>query len=789
MAELNVKKGQEVSIGASFKFEGSVKKVVKTLVLAVVSLFLVVGNYFVEAGFEGKDFKADVQQLTVNYDNEMVFPNNEGVLRFAKENDSGLKNDVSLMGESAGSDPYIFKVNSGKFWGNFALSDANVNFVADRIVIMPSASVINVSFDGKKLDIENYDGDTYVGILPKDFEFKNYVDGYSPVFVNRLLVPRDSMISISVDKIDDRTAKLLYSKLIKEFKYSIIPQSEKDGAWGISNLSKDKKFIEKVKQDVISGVLKNGVSGNSSGFVSWLKENLTFMDAKKRVLVVTSLSNDLNSALYYSSENDVQNAKSSLEKFSLNLKTLSADFAGSVPFKNLINDYLRKTRVFTLDDKQYDVYKMLLDERFLNGGDQYKMIGDSWKGVYKGLNVSDAYAKVAFDSYYDKLDKVLGNKENLDFYQMFIVYQNQLFDNLFMKYPTFYKDEYFTVKAVLEKELLSLYGSGQLKEELKQDLISDKIDFLKRLMKFFFDGKVEIADAKKIVSSLFTQINELMPTGSSDVAVISIFETQVKDLGNFWGYLNTPEYSNSTAYGPTHKERYSAYVEDKSKIWDIMSLKADVLGQENVKPKTVQEVINEVTAVFAANKDITDLKIGTIKDPTERYVPVDGIVGGYAFKASYDREKVVLKDVMAYGEILSDKPLKIENLLALMKAKFANFAPANEPTTDKQKEESYAQRFARTYVAKQVAKAGFIVDLANITVADEVSSVYRVSEIVLKDYEDVKVTFDFVVNGEKAKNVMFSINENPLVMDGEYTLDELAKVVIAEKDFTGKIKR
>jgi len=768
-----------------------VGKVIKTAVLAVVSLSLVVGNYFVEASFEGKDLAANVAALSVDYANDMVFPDNVGVLRFSSEKDSGLKNDVSLIGEDAGKNPYLFKVKSGKFWGNFSLSDAKVNFVAGRIVIMPDASEVDVTFDGKKLDIANYDGDTYVGILPKNFEFKNYVDWYSPIFVNKLLVPRDSRISISVDKIDDRTAKLLYSKLIKEFKYSIIPQVDKDSPWAFGNLNKDKKLFEKVKQGVVSDVKKiRGAGLSSSGFVAWVKENLTLMPGKKKELLFDKFSGYFNDAIFYASENDSQKAKDSLDAFVVYLKTLSTDALSDPSFAKMMNDAIQKTRVFTLDDKAYSVYRALLTERFLSGDDKYKVIGDAWKGVYKGLNAGEVYAKSAFDFYYDKLDKVLGAKDNLEFYQTFIAYQNQLFDNLFMKYPTFYKDEYFTVKAVLEKELLSLYQDGQLKNELKQDLISDKIDFLKRLMKFFFDGKVEVVDAKKIVSSLFSQINELMPTGSTDVAVISIFETQLKDLGNFWGYLNTPEYSNSTAYGPTHKERYAAYVEDKSKIWDIMSLKADVLGVENVKEKTADEVKNEVLAAFAKVEDITDLKVGEIKDPTERYVSVDGMAGGYAFTASYDREKVVLKDVMAYGETLSDKPVTIANLLPLLKSKFAELAPTTtEPKADKQKEESYAQRFARTYVLKQVSKAGFVLDLVNIAVADEVSSIYRVSGIVLKGYEDVKVTFDFVANGEKAKNVMLSINGNPLVMDGEYTLDELAQVVIAEKDFTGKVKR
>ncbi|MCK9186717.1 hypothetical protein M0P48_04765 [Candidatus Gracilibacteria bacterium] len=770
---------------------GILGKSMKTIVLAVVSLFLVVGNYFVEASFENKNLEAKTEILSVNYEKEMFIPNNGGVLRFAKEKESGIKNDIALIGEDQGKNPYLFRINSGRFWGNFAIGDAKVNFVADRIVIMPFASTVDISFDGKKLNVANYDGDTYIGILPENFEFKNYVDGYSPVFVNRLLVPRDSQISISVDKIDDRTAKLLYSKLVKEFKYSIIPQADKDASWASLNLNVDKKFVEKVKQEIVSGIRKDGVLNSSadSGFVSWLQENLTFMPAKKKDRMLDQFSGYLNNALYYASESDVANAEKSLEAFKVYLKTLSVDDFSSPSFDKKVSEALRKTQVFTIDDKEYDVYKAILDEKFLRDSDKYKVVMDSWKGVYKGLNVGDVYAKEAFDSYYDKLDKVLGDKENLDFYQIFISYQNQLFNNLFMKYPTFYKDEYFTVKAVLEKELLSLYGDGQTKSELKQDFISDKIDFLKRLMKFFFAGEVGIPDAKKIVSSLFSQVNELMPVSSGDVAVISIFETQLKDLGNFWGYLNTPAYSNSTAYGPTHNERYSAYVEDKSEIWDIITLKADVLGEENVKEKTVEEVKNEILAVFAEIKDITDLKIGKIEDSSARYVPIDGIAGGYAFSAVYDREKIVLKDILAYGEILSDKPLKIENLLPLLKGKFAEFTPDEEPQTDQQKEESYAQRFARTYVSKQVAKAGFILELENIAVADEVSSIYRVSDIVLKGYESVKVTFDFVANGEIAKNVMFVINNNSLVMEGEYTLEELAQVVIAEKDFTGKVKR
>ncbi|MDP2642830.1 MAG: hypothetical protein Q8P62_03240 [Candidatus Peregrinibacteria bacterium] len=111
MEELNEKQNQEILSGVEFKFKSKFGKVAKVIILAAVSLSLVVGNYFVEASFDSKKLEAENEILSVNYEDGVVFSEG-GLLRFAKEGDSGIKNNLSLIGENLGKDPYFFKVDS-----------------------------------------------------------------------------------------------------------------------------------------------------------------------------------------------------------------------------------------------------------------------------------------------------------------------------------------------------------------------------------------------------------------------------------------------------------------------------------------------------------------------------------------------------------------------------------------------------------------------------------------------------------------------------------------------------
>ena len=97
--------------------------------------------------------------------------------------------------------------------------------------------------------------------------------------------------------------------------------------------------------------------------------------------------------------------------------------------------------------------------------------------------------------------------------------------------------------------------------------------------------------------------------------------------------------------------------------------------------------------------------------------------------------------------------------------------------------ESVAERAARLFIAELIAGYGFVVEMDDVSVVDELNAIYRVEEIYKDENEDVVMTFDFVMNGEKAINLFLVVEGDPFVLDGEYTLEELASVASAEEDF------
>lgn len=771
----------------------------KIFVFFVLSFAMVFGNFFVEGGF-GSVVKSENKTVfsAFNYEKDNIIPQS-GLIRFANESESGIKNSLnvkSALSDSAGN-KYIFGVDSGKFWGNFMYSNAKINFVVGKIVLIPNHAVFDLTVNGNKLELSVYDGDVYTGLLSENVSVNEYVDGYSPIFMNRLLVPKDTHISINLNKINDDLSKLLYSKLVKEFKYSAIPDEQRESDFVSSNIYNDKKYSENLKQEFISDNLFKGAflgdTVDKGGFLLSVKEFLTFMPDKKNEMMINRLFYFLDGAIFYALKGNDDLSKAMLDNFSEYSLSVPDDVVNSSEYISRFDGSVQNLFLFGLEEKPYKIFRFLLEKKLSskrNLDDLKNTVNLFWLGVYKGLGSGRIYAADALDSYYKYFDNPMFLQSDPLFYKNYITYQNQLFDNLFLRYSLFYKDGYFAMKDALEQKLLKLYPEGSLKDELRQALINNKIGFLKRLMKFFFDGEVDVAEAKNIVSALVEEANSLMPASASEVAVTTLFEQELKDIGDFWGYLNSPQYYSGNLYGTNHKDRYKVYIDEKQKIWSFINVKEDILGKNSMaKEQTADEVSKEIIDVLSKVEDLKDVKIGEIKDVNQRYVDISAVIGGYPFKASYDRDKNIVKDIYAYDSLISDRPVKLDQLLNLLKQKFAEIAPNVLQSDQPLSEETYAERYARIYVSKIVTDAGFDADMDKVQIVDKLNAVYRLDKIQLKGYDDVFVTFDLIMNGETATNVFLSTKGNPIVMNGKYTLEELKALVMAESTFSTGVKR
>lgn len=775
----------EVSVNSVSK--GGFGKILKGAFLFVLAGSMFVGNFFLDnyLAIANKEVPKKVEAF--NYKEVNNIPDG-GLMRFSPgEDGSAVSMDTVFSNDKH---EYVFKLNSGTVWGNFSVSDAKVNVLVNRVVIIPNRASFNLSFDGKNVYLYVYRGDAYVGFLPDGINISEYQDEYSNIFMNRMLVPKGTQITIPLYKIDDKLKLLLYSRLVGEFRYSLIPDSIRETFWVIENLKRDRKYLETLKQEFTSKVLGEGMAsmeGNTNKIIYWVEENLSFVPDRHQEIVLNHLFAYLDDAIFYSVNEDKVKMQASLDEF--NRYYLSRQDLVNVGglYDQILDKYIKKLLVFDSTDSEYQVLKFLLDMRFSENKDVYGIVNRFWVNVYDVIDSTDTAIDKALDFYYSYLKRTLGKKTDVGYYRMYIAYQNQLFDNLFMNYPVFYKDAYFAMKSVLEKEMISLYEDGQLKNELTQDLINEKIDLLKRLMKFFFDEKISVEDAKLIMSRLIEEINGLMDPTKAQDAVVKLFESQLKTIVDFWGYLKSPEYYSSKVYGLNHRDRFQTYLKEREKILSFINIQEDILGVNSEKQISPEEIALEIQQIITKNKDIKELQMDQITDVDQRYVNIKGLISEFPFEAVYDRSQQVIRDVKVDAEVISTDPIKIDSLSKLVNEKYAIVDPDKTVTPNPQDPqqlavETNAQRIARIYISKKIAEAGYTITEKNIQLIDEVNTIYRINDVFVKGYEKVLVTFDYDFKLEKATNVFFTFEGKPIVIEGAYGIKDIYNMIIKGVD-------
>ncbi|MCX6735074.1 MAG: hypothetical protein NTZ25_04185 [Candidatus Peregrinibacteria bacterium] len=754
---------------------------IKTLVFAAIAFLTVFGTFMYEGSLSGKVSSVQaagdhLEEITKFWqDNPIVFANTESA--------TPIKTHLLKDGS------YLTEVSGGKFWANFSNSTYKSEIFMGSVMLIPNQAVFDADFDGTKLTLNVYDGDVYVGFLPEKVNVTEYIDPYSPIFINRILVPRENSLSVPMAKVTEEIRPLLYSKLVKEFKLASITDDVKNSDWVKGNRQKDTKVLEEARQKFSADRLHEGAkvqSGFLSNFLFWSEENLTYMPDKKNEMLLNHLFDYLYDASYYSYQGNKEKSAASLQSFNDYRLTLDPSVLQSEEYNSRLNSFINGLKIFGPGDSEYVVLKALLNEKFVNEKERNSIVESFWHDVYRGLNTSDSLAEEALNTYYEYFDKTRTKnvKGEIDenFYKNYLAYQNQLFDNLLLKYPLFYKDGYFAIKTIFENDLLSLYPAGQFKDELKQAFVNNKINFMKRLRRFFFDGDLDVKQAKEIYKRLFSEITELMPKDDSGLGVLKLFESQLADMDDFWGYLNTPEYQ-SQAYGQTHEDRYKLYLQDRKTILSFENIKKDLLGEAPVQntEKTIQQVTIEIQNALQTNKDVSNIEVGKIETVDQRYTSVKFVLGGYPVDANYDRDNDAVKDVKVYNQVVSDRAVKVSGLLDLLQQKFADLA--KEPKIlDKTNAslETAAQRFAKVYIAKKMVVLGFGVAADDVKIIDQLNAVYRIENVTFKDSPDLKVTFDVLMSGELITNVFLTYNDQPQTLKDKYTFEEFANMMAAE---------
>jgi len=346
------------------------------------------------------------------------------------------------------------------------------------------------------------------------------------------------------------------------------------------------------------------------------------------------------------------------------------------------------------------------------------------------------------------------------------------------------------MKGNIEKALFELYYVGQAREEMKQTFVSEKITMLKNLKDFFFDEKIAIEDARKVMSYLVQSINDYMPAKTSKNAVIALFESELKDIGNFWGYINNVEYAKSSLYGTTHSERFKIYLAEKNQVTSILDVQRDILGSDVIVAETPSDVQAEVERVLTAS-GATSVVVEEMDDVQKRYVNVAASLGGYEFNGEYDRDYGYLRNVYAYGQLISESNVKVDALASLLSKTLSSVVSTTgldvkkAVPRDSSEEasiiaETNAQKIAKTIIAKQVIEAGFNATMEDVDILDPTIALYRINGVSLITNSNMKVSFDYLANDSIVKNIYIQVGSEGKSVAGELPFDTLKDVVSSE---------
>lgn len=755
------------------------ENLVKGGIYLFVSVLIFSANFYLDFNFinSAKVDSVNVSEYVFDYSKDLKIPLN-GVLRFSKE--EGIVNDFEEVSVDEENNEYVYRLNSGRIWGNFEISNAKVNILVGNAVIIPDHSRFDLKFNDGKMELSTYNGETFLGFLSEIFDKIDYADEFSERYLNVLLVARDSQAVLTVSKISSDFSKLLPQKLAKTMDlFGAISSKMKEDEFVLYNNTEDLKFSESIKDKVKKEFSRDDYDSASSfvgNLIYFVKDNLTLIEDKNIRGKAQKAFEYLNYAIFNAVNLNIEEMNVALTDFDFFTKENSL-FEDS-DFLKIFNSYMELFSVFRTSDPEYAVFEHFIGDSDLSLQKVYETMGILKRNIYTSLDFSETLAQESlrkYFKYYEKANNVLKKQEN---YKSFVNFQNQIMDNFLYRSSVFYEDDFFANKKELENDLLVLTTDEYLHKELLQSFVSVKIDLLNRTWSFLLNEKIEIEVAKSIFERLFNEIKDVLSDESlSDVAVLDLFKKQLESLFEKQAYLENVQYNSSSLYGTNHEERFSAYLKDRDIIPNI-----DTLFSSSDSPvKELPELKEDLNKFFIENSILSAVLLD-FEDANQRYVKITASVGGYDFEADFDRYALSFKNIDAYDQMVSESSVNLSNLESLLERKFADKAPVVEVDADAEIE-SHAQRVAKNFVLDKISEFGFSLSLDNIKIVRTDSAVFRVSDVFLSENKDVVVTFDYVSSDEKVRNLYIVYDGKPLILDGPYELIELKDMLLDKVDF------
>lgn len=508
---------------------------------------------------------------------------------------------------------YNFKLLEGRIWLVNSYSNADVVLLFNGAAAFPGQSVIYAKQDENRAYIYSHTKNVDLGITSNEIDDNQEILLDSEYIINSLYLPQGTSATIFANKVKENQttiAKLLFSKMVKEFQYSVFNKNELvTDSWLGDNVSKDVKMIAKIRDERLEDIRTRGLKYSSldasnyqlDGLFRNFYNALTFSDSKVGHRNLEALYDLLYDAQYLFDYGRTKEAEERLDTFTSLANQLFL----------IYGDELKQTYIERVKrEYEYLSFASPNDSLFALRQVLQGIYLDSIKGQKEEIEMKFKFLieDLLSIGYFAENNNILKINETFDKYMKsfrelteryeaalkvdpsLVQKQNQIMNNIFVQHPSLYRQNFFTNKLFVENKYLSLLPSGEDKYEEVQSIILQRIDFLSKLQNFFLAGSVPIVDAQNILALLFSEISKIELPDSYQVAIKQLFDERLEDFGVFYRFLNSQEYVSSTVRGITMRERFDRFKKDNKELIKNDEVSAEIIEKAETGVNTDYEL-------------------------------------------------------------------------------------------------------------------------------------------------------------------------------------------------------
>lgn len=798
-------------------------KLIKNIVILLLVVIVFAVTLFIESGIEPEEIRTYAKEVilvpvqgTVSLVREgesavldaerQLKPGDEittnaGEISYIEFDDNGvirLEESSSMDFTSEFENGYVFTLNKGRAWVNNLYTSSYLNVQAGAALLMPRRSAFDVEYDEVVTNVRAFKNHVNVGLISPDYVPERILQYKNDVLINSFLVAQGGQASVHLSKVVQNISvlrQLLYSKLIKEFQYSLMDMRSLLGSdsWIRKNLEDDDALYEKVVLQKINDVNSRGLKFSSlealgyraDQFFTDAADILTFSDEKRVTRLMNSFFDQLLDAEYLLIYGRLNEAKERLNLFTANI---DSEVFRQQQFRALLLDKLRwhyanLNHVLPTDDLYdaklavYDLLKVNLGDNDREIVERLELIRDFLNYAYSLVETDVLQAKLSLEVYFNEISEFIDNYgaflENVKY---MLSEDNQIMDSLLRQYSQLYQDNIFAIKSYLESEWLNLLPDGTAKTEEQQTIISTKIDFLKQLQTFFLDQKVTLDDTRDIVLRLINEIQDLQP--AAQVGVSELFALRLEDYGNFLRFLNTTDVASLRGVSPRVRyEEFLARQEEQVSVEEVLS---EFFGEERLQPAvTLTSILNQAAADFEA-VGATEVEFGQFVSTDQKYINVDrGVFQDIVFSARYDWDNKQISMVKVGTEVVSQNPIRLSNLPLLLGRKSEEETAAAEEQAEPvgeaaQPELTKAEKAAKILLEKKLQADDIEVQEENIVIYNFDTQTYIINGAVLVSAKNIQLAFVYNNRDDIANSLVVRTPSGDVKVPGDFNLDAVS---------------